>query len=151
MMAVTPLLVVAAAHAVCALLMTGVILFVQVVDYPLMRLVPAEAGIDYAKTHQRLTTIVVAPIMLLELALAVALLVTGPGGPAGVMIAGASVLLAVAWLSTFFVQVPLHRRLVSDPDAPTVRRLVATNWVRTVAWAARAGLSVLIVFELGVP
>lgn len=150
-MSVTPLLVVAAAHAVCALLMTGVILFVQIVHYPLMRLVPAEVGIGYAKSHQRRTTIVVAPIMLTELALALVLLTSGATGPAGAMIVAACLLLAAAWLSTFFVQVPLHHRLVLDPDAATVRRLVATNWVRTVAWAARAVLSVLIVLEVGAP
>ena len=46
-------------------------------------------------------------------------------------------LLAVAWVSTGLWQVPAHRRLAGGFDAVTHRRLVRTNWVRTVAWSAR--------------
>jgi hypothetical protein len=47
-------------------------------------------------------------------------------------------LLAVVWLSTFLVQVPLHAALERAPSRETMDRLVLTNWVRTAAWTARA-------------
>ncbi|NIT98857.1 MAG: hypothetical protein GWN79_27120 [Actinobacteria bacterium] len=46
-------------------------------------------------------------------------------------------LLAVALGSTVLVQVPLHRRLAEGHDRRTAERLIATNWVRTVAWSLR--------------
>jgi hypothetical protein len=49
-------------------------------------------------------------------------------------------LVLVIWATTGLVQVPLHARLTQGFDAAAHRRLVATNWVRTAAWALRAGL-----------
>ena len=53
-------------------------------------------------------------------------------------------LLAVVWISTFAVQVPLHRRLAEGYDAARHRRLVLSNWIRTLAWTARAVLVLTI-------
>ena len=60
--------------------------------------------------------------------------------PASVWAALAFGLVVVNWLSTGLVQVPLHRKLALGYDAGAIRRLVVTNWIRTVAWTARAGL-----------
>jgi hypothetical protein len=52
---------------------------------------------------------------------------------------------AVAWLSTAFVQVPLHAALPSaagDERAALIARLVASNWLRTAAWTLRGVLLV---------
>ena len=44
-------------------------------------------------------------------------------------------LVAVAWVATFALAVPLHDRLqAAGPDPALFGRLVATNWVRTAAW-----------------
>jgi hypothetical protein len=47
-------------------------------------------------------------------------------------------LLAIIWLSTAALQVPIHRRLLDGYDEAAVARLVRSNWVRTLAWTARA-------------
>jgi len=54
-------------------------------------------------------------------------------------------LLFVLWISTALFQVPLHRRLERAHDPVAIRRLVATNWVRTITWSARAVLVVWLV------
>ncbi len=42
---------------------------------------------------------------------------------------------AVAWLATFTLSVPAHDKLQAGGlDGVVVGRLVATNWIRTVAW-----------------
>ncbi len=51
-------------------------------------------------------------------------------------LAGA-VLLAIIWASTALLQVPAHSRLERGFDAHVHRRLVRTNWIRTVCWTAR--------------
>ena len=52
--------------------------------------------------------------------------------------------LALIWVSTFAVQVPLHARLASGFDRAVWHRLVVTNWLRTLAWTVRAGIAVLL-------
>ncbi len=149
-------------NAAAAWFMAGLIWFVQVVHYPLFGRVGA-AGESHWKTyeleHQRRTTLVVAPAMLVELAATAAVLwfalgagaATGDGGAPRPAVASAvwlawlsAGLLAVAWVSTFFVQVPRHERLGQGFDARVHRQLVVTNWVRTFAWSARAVICALL-------
>ena len=41
------------------------------------------------------------------------------------------------WLITGFISVPLHHKLiVSGHDAEVIRKLVQTNWLRTIGWSA---------------
>jgi hypothetical protein len=47
---------------------------------------------------------------------------------------------ALIWGTTGLVQVPLHAALTEGFDPAAHRRLVRTNWIRTVAWALRAAL-----------
>ncbi len=54
-------------HAAATLFMTGVIWFVQVVHYPLYRLVSVAEFARYETAHTFWTTIVVAPPMVAEM------------------------------------------------------------------------------------
>jgi len=47
-------------------------------------------------------------------------------------------LLAIVWLSTAFLQVPQHSILEAGFNAEAHRKLVSTNWIRTVLWSTRA-------------
>lgn len=130
------------AHAAATGVMIGIIWFVQVVHYPLMARVGRDGYPAYQAAHSRRTTIVVAPPMLLELATGVWLaLRPSPYFPQSAAWPGLG-LLAVVWLSTFFLQVPEHGRLERGFDPAAHRRLVRGNWVRTVAWTLR-GILVL--------
>jgi hypothetical protein len=122
------------------LMMVGVIWFVQIVHYPLFALVGRDAFAKYETAHQTMTTWVVAPLMLIELASAfwLALNMISPVRPMEAWVGLA--LVALAWVSTFMLQVPLHDKLARSFDASSAERLVATNWVRTVAWTLRAAL-----------
>ncbi len=57
----------------------------------------------------------------------------------------ASSLLGVVWASTAFVQVPVHERVSRSFDVGVVRKLVATNWIRTIAWTVRTLLAFRLV------
>ncbi len=123
--------------------MLGIIWFVQVVHYPLFaRVGPAEFA-DYELSHQRRTTWVVMPLMLVEAGTALLLLIFGWSQFDRTLLILNVVLLAIIWLSTFFLQVPLHARLARRFDADPHRQLVRSNWLRTVAWTLR-GLLVFI-------
>jgi len=134
-------------HAAATCWMAGVIWMVQLVHYPLMALVGSERWREYEAQHRRSITFVVMPAMLLELATAgwIAAHQLAGDGPAWSGLLGLALVLAL-WLSTFLVQTPLHMRLSQRFDADDHARLVRSNWLRTVAWSARAALALAFVF-----
>jgi hypothetical protein len=118
------------------------------VHYPLFRFVGAAAYPEFQRTHESRIGRLVAPAMTLELLGAVALPFVAHGALPPALPRLGLVLLGVVWLSTAFLQVPQHRRLHAGWDAAAHRRLVATNWVRTAAWSARAVLALYMMREL---
>jgi hypothetical protein len=123
-------------------LMTGIIWFVQIVHYPLFGLIPAEGFTRYEQAHTVRTGLVVAPLMILELASASSLpLLRTPMAFTPIYL-GALGCLAVIWASTFLIQVPLHGALEKRHDQSAINRLVTTNWIRTILWSLRLGLLV---------
>jgi len=122
--------------------MVGLIWFVQVVHYPLLARIAPDDVPRYEKVHTRLTIWVVGPPMLAELVSGVLLLWVRPAEVSSLQAWAGVALLAVTCCSTQFVQVPCHARLSQAFDPAVHRRLVRTNWVRTVAWSLR-GLLVL--------
>ncbi len=135
------------------LAMFGLIWFVQVVHYPLFLQVGAQEFPAYEAAHANRTTWVVAPLMLLELGSSLALLVLRwrPGSVSATGAWAGAALVGLIWLSTALVQVPLHNRLHAGYSASVIRRLVATNWVRTAAWTARAVLVLGWIFRAKSP
>jgi hypothetical protein len=130
------------AQAVASGAMCGLIWFVQVVHYPMFAAVADDRSREYARENQRRTTAVVVPFMAVELAAACLLVVWPPPAVGRGAAAFGLALVAVNWLSTLFVQVPLHERLARDGhSAGAVTALVRGNWIRTGAWTARAILA----------
>ncbi|MGD8413003.1 MAG: hypothetical protein PVF33_02150 [Candidatus Latescibacterota bacterium] len=128
-------------HAAAAAAMCGLVWFVQIVHYPLFRWVGAPGFAEYEVVHSRLTSRVVAPLMLAEAVAAVGLTFWMPAEPLVWFGLGTLVLI---WLSTFLLQVPQHRRLSGGFDVVAHRRLVRTNWLRTIGWSARAVIALAL-------
>lgn len=129
-------------HLVATAAMVGLIWFVQVVHYPLFAAVGSEGFVAYELAHQTRTAWVVGPPMALEGVTALVLLLAPPDGVGrGLAVAGAA-LLAAVHASTVLLQVPAHARLGTAHDPAAVRRLVRTNWIRTIGWSARAVVAV---------
>lgn len=136
-------------HAAATWALTGLIWFVQVVHYPLLRGVGLSGFASYHEAHSRLTTLVVGPLMLVEAATAIWVAVERPlSAPAAWIGVG---LLAVVWGATFLVSVPRHTLLGAGFDAAVVDSLVATNWIRTMAWSARALLASWMIYAQARP
>jgi hypothetical protein len=128
-------------------LMTGIIWFVQIVHYPLFGKVTAGGFTDYEQSHTVRTGVVVAPLMILELATTASLpLLRTPLAFTPIYLAALGCLVVI-WASTFLIQVPLHGLLEKRHNPVTIRQLVATNWIRTVLWSVRLGLLALIFLQ----
>ena len=65
-----------ALHMFSTLAMVGLIWFVQVVHYPLFSSVGQSPFPEYERLHQKRTTLVVAPLMLIEALTATLILAT---------------------------------------------------------------------------
>ncbi|QEG24555.1 hypothetical protein [Mariniblastus fucicola] len=126
--------------------MVGLIWMVQCVHYPLFAKVSAENYVAYQQLHERYITPVVGVPMLIEIVTAMLLLNFVPKGVPVAWVWTALILLIVAWLSTAFLQVPCHSKLNIAFDDVVHRRLVNTNWIRTVSWTARGILVAWFVF-----
>jgi uncharacterized membrane protein len=120
--------------------MVGLIWMVQIVHYKMFDRVGVEQFQQYEADHNRLITPIVGVPMLFELATAVLLIVSAPESfPRWAAVVGL-VLIAVIWLSTVLLQIPCHNQLLNGFDESTYRRLVSSNWIRTVLWTARGAL-----------
>lgn len=136
-------------HAAATWAMVGLIWFVQVVHYPLFARVGDAGYATYQSTHQRLTTLVVGPLMLVEAACAAWIVIARPITISPTLAWTGLALLVLIWLSTVCLQVPCHNRLARGFDARFHRRLVRTNWIRTLAWSAR-GVIALFMLRISV-
>jgi len=133
---------------VATAVMTGVIWFVQWVHYPLLATVPIDRAAETAVEHQRRTGQVLALPMAVEGVTTLWLLVNRPEAVSLILPWLGAVLLAVALGSTVFLSVPLHSKMATTPTVDVGRRLVVTNWPRTVAWSARAVVCAVMLLQV---
>ena len=125
-----------AAHLLSTLMMTGLIWFIQLVHYPLFCQLPPEVFPQVEVFHARRISWIVVPCMLIELGTGVFFLMHNPS----IYPVVGLILIAIIWLSTFFLQVPCHQALARKYELTVCQRLVRTNWIRTMGWSARSVL-----------
>jgi tetrahydromethanopterin S-methyltransferase subunit D len=128
-------------HAVSTFAMVGLIWFVQVVHYPMLARHAGEGFGEVEREHCNRTGFVAAPLMLVEVMTAALLMIGGFNPPLFLL---AVILLIGAWISTFLLQVPCHKALLSGWNEEVHRRLVATNWIRTIIWTLRSFIMAFI-------
>ncbi|MGC6442188.1 MAG: hypothetical protein ACON4H_05955 [Rubripirellula sp.] len=117
--------------------MVGLIWMVQIVHYNLYDRVGVDVFAHYEAEHNRLITPIVGIPMLIEIATAAMLIWQTPSFmPKSAVWIGLGLILLI-WFSTLLLQIPAHQRLLEGFDAITYKRLVYSNWIRTVAWSAR--------------
>ncbi|GIW35582.1 hypothetical protein [Meiothermus sp.] len=134
-------------HFAATWFLVGLIWMVQVVHYPLFNRVGSAEFAGYQNAHANLITLVVGPLMLLELLTAVAILTLWPSSlPVWVGWLGLA-LVGVIWLTTMLVSVPLHAKLAAGFDAQAHALLVTTNWIRTLAWTTRGFLLAWVLYR----
>jgi len=143
---VTPMKLILLTQVFATLFMVGLIWFVQIVHYPLYANVGREQFPEYEALHNRMTTWVVGPAMLVELVTAVMLLKYSPNASSMLAWMGLG-LLIVIWGSTAALSVPAHDVLTAGFAEGAYRKLVNTNWIRTVAWTARGVILMVITYR----
>ena len=136
----TPLLLL---NLIATWAMIGVIWTVQIVHYPLMAHTGPQHSALYQQLHVRKMAVLVIPIMVLEAAAAIGLILFAPSQTSWLALG----LLCAIWLVTALLSVPAHDRLQDGYRSRAHRSLLASNTLRTTLWSLRGLLAVQMVLH----
>ena len=120
-------------HLFATIFMVGLVWFVQLLHYPLFHQVSLENFQGYHQRYLRESGFLIAPVMLVEVISGSVLVFL----KADLLLILNMTFLALIWLSTFLLQVPFHNRLGEQRNEQIIRKLVNSNWLRTVLWSVR--------------
>ena len=120
-------------HLAVTWTLVGLIWVVQVLCYPQFLRVGKAEFKDYHFAHCFRIGLIVAPLLLLEAATAAWILYHDSNR----LFTISACLIPLIWLSTAVLQAPIHTKLMRGFDSSLIRRLILTNWIRTLAWTAR--------------
>jgi hypothetical protein len=121
--------------------MTGLIWIIQLIHYPSFLYIDKEKSSKFTILHQIRISYIVAPMMLIEFFTAGYLVYVSE--PVSFMTFNLLGVIAI-WLSTFLLSVPLHLKISEKFDSELVKRLIHTNWPRTILWTARSLMLILV-------
>jgi hypothetical protein len=132
-------------HLGVTLCMTGMVWFVQWVHYPLFIYVGREQYPTYERKQLRALASSGVFWHTVELVTGVLMLRWRPPQLSFVLVVVNLALLVLAFLSTAFLQIPMHMILKRSYTKSVHYSLVNSNWVRTVLWTVRAVLLLHVV------
>jgi hypothetical protein len=122
------------------LLLTGVIWVIQLVHYPAFQFVSEQDFTPFHNFHSARISALVIPLMLAELicsVLGIGLSLLARSMTNILFWSFNLTAIIGVWASTFLITVPLHNQLSIRKDFGMIRKLVSTNWIRTVLWTFR--------------
>ena len=128
------------------LFLCGLIWIVQLVHYPSFRYVDSSRFVKFENFHTRNISIVVLPVMIIELITAIQMFFISSSGIWSVNLA----LLTGIWYVTFRYSAPCHIKLSEGKDRKIIDTLITTNWLRTALWSIRALLLTYILLNADV-
>ena len=121
-------------NVISAFLLTGVIWTIQIVHYPSFHYIDKMSFTNFHHFHERRISIIVMPLMLIELTTSTALYINNMSS---IVFALNLLIVVLIWCSTFFIQVPIHSILSKKKNKKLIEKLVNTNWIRTFLWSMR--------------
>ena len=119
---------------IVTLTMLSIIMVTQIVSYPLFLNVDEKIFTSYHSEYVKRITIIVMPIMIIELALTIMLYYVLDGFLSQVFL----ISLVMIFISTVIIQVPIHNKLKFSYDEYLAKKLIKTNWIRTFLWSLKA-------------
>ena len=99
---------------------------IQYLHYPSFLFVDQKVFPEFEAFHTRRISVIVIPLMISELILLIF-------NPRPILV----VTVSLIWLSTFLLQVPCHNRLKHGYDERIIKKLIQTNWIRTMLWTLK--------------
>lgn len=131
------------ANFITTFILTGVIWTIQLVHYPSFQYISEDQFPNFMNFHMKKISYIVAPLMLSEMLVSCILLYFKVD-----IIAILNILIIVLiWLSTLFLSIPCHNKLKGGHNMQTIKKLVLTNWPRTILWSVKSCVCIIIHFK----
>ena len=122
----------------------SLILITQFVSYPLFLKAGKEQFSKYHQSYTFYISTIVLPAMVLELLLSFNQIIHGIDFFSVFNL----IIIGIIWLSTFFIQVPIHNKIAYRYDKKLIKKLILTNWIRTCAWTCKLIICILINYKI---
>jgi len=135
-------------HTVFTLAMFGLMWAVQIVVYPQFRSVEPADFASYVGDHGTRITMALVLLAPAEIFFAGWLWLDPPAGLNRTVVFLSGVMLAIGWISTALWFAPLHNKFQGEYSLDRINQLIATNWLRTAIWSARALLAGWFLWQL---
>ena len=113
----------------------SLIWLVQIIIYPGFISIPSKDFAGYHRWYATRIACIVAPLMICEVIITIGWIILDNYAVFPII---SIFLVLIIWLSTFVLQVPIHKQLQTGKDDACIKRLVTTNWIRTIAWSLKA-------------
>ena len=121
--------------------MVGAIWVIQLVHYPSFHYVDKNSYMKFQDFHMNRISYIVIPAMTVELFSGVLIIYLGLKNDALFIIS--IIFLILIWISTALLFTPIHQKLTSGYKSSLIKKLVKTNWLRTILWSFRLTLLLL--------
>ncbi len=114
---------------------------VQLIIYPSFAYTEKKSFISWHTKYTRLMGLVVSPLILTQVGIEILLF---PDQVHRLRI----LLIGLVWLATFSLSVPCHHKLHREGyDSATIKRLIVSNWIRTLLWSVLFLETVFTIFQ----
>ena len=121
-------------HLTLTSIMVGLIWIIQLVHYPTFHFIDKNLYSSFQKFHMNSISLIVVPVMVLELATGVLLIV---GNSKNFLIIISFIILILIWAITGIFFSGAHGKLITGYNALVVDKLVSMNWIRTILWTLK--------------
>lgn len=122
---------------VTSFLMMGVIITTQIVNYPLFLSISKNDFNNFHSKYVNKITAIVMPLMITELILSIILLISIQNYMTILIFTTMSLI----FISTIFIQVPIHKKIEKEANKNLLNKLIQTNWIRTILWFIKSSAS----------
>ena len=122
-------------HLVFTSTMVGIIWVIQLVHYPSFYFIRKDIFVSFQKFHTDKITIIVAPVMLIELITGILLIYMEKNIDIALSIS-LFILIAI-WVLTAIYFYKAHQKLMRGYNEEIINQLIKLNWIRTILWTFR--------------
>ena len=121
----------------------SLIIMTQVINYPLFYKVYPETFSLYHSSYVNKISFIAAPMMISEIIISILLLILIKS----YLAIATFLLVCTIFLTTLFLQVPIHEKLKFKADDKLFKKLISTNWIRTFLWFVKCIISFNMVLK----
>ena len=122
-------------HLVSTAIMVGAIWVIQLVHYPSFYYIDKNNYMKFQNFHMNRISYIVIPAMTVELFSGLLIIYLGLKNDILFMIS--IIFLISIWLSTALLFTRIHQKLTEGYESLLIKKLVKTNWLRTILWNLR--------------